>query len=49
MPRTRLELSMSKGFLIDTNVLPELMRDNPVTEVLEWFRGKNHSSYIPAW
>jgi predicted nucleic acid-binding protein len=31
---------MSKGFLIDTNVLPELMRDNPATEVLEWFTGK---------
>jgi predicted nucleic acid-binding protein len=31
---------MSKGFLIDTNVLPELMRDNLATEVLEWFTGK---------
>jgi predicted nucleic acid-binding protein len=41
---------MSKGFLIDTNVLSELMRDNPVTEVLEWFTGKRalqlHTSVV---
>lgn len=28
---------MSQGFLIDTNVLSELMRDKPDTQVLAWF------------
>lgn len=28
---------MSDGFLIDTNVLSELMRDSPAPQVLDWF------------
>lgn len=28
---------MSQGYLIDTNVLSELMRDKPDTQVLAWF------------
>ena len=28
---------MSRGFLVDTNVLSELMRPSPATEVLAWF------------
>lgn len=28
---------MSNGFLIDTNVLSELMRDSPAPQVLDWF------------
>lgn len=28
---------MSQGYLIDTNVLSELMRDKPDTQVLVWF------------
>ena len=32
---------MSTGFLIDTNVLSELMRDNPAPQVLAWFESQN--------
>ena len=32
---------MSTGFLIDTNVLSELMRENPASQVLAWFSGQN--------
>ena len=28
---------MSNGFLLDTNVLSELMRSKPATAVLDWF------------
>ena len=28
---------MSKGFVLDTNVLSELMRDRPAAAVLDWF------------
>ena len=31
---------MSNGFLIDTNVLPELMRERPASQVLDWFAGQ---------
>lgn len=31
---------MSAGFLLDTNVLSELMRENPVPAVLDWFAGQ---------
>jgi predicted nucleic acid-binding protein len=31
---------MSKGFLIDTNVLSELMRESPAQPVLDWFAGQ---------
>jgi hypothetical protein len=31
---------MSAGFLLDTNVLSELMRENPAPEVLNWFAGQ---------
>lgn len=32
---------MSAGFLIDTNVLSELMRENPASQVLAWFANQN--------
>lgn len=32
---------MSAGFLIDTNVLSELMRENPAPQVLAWFASQN--------
>lgn len=32
---------MSAGFLIDTNVLFELMRENPASQVLAWFASQN--------
>ena len=32
---------MSIGFLIDTNVLSELMRENPAPQVLAWFASQN--------
>jgi predicted nucleic acid-binding protein len=32
---------MSAGFLIDTNVLSELMRENPAAQVLAWFASQN--------
>lgn len=32
---------MSTGFLIDTNVLSELMRENPAPQVLAWFASQN--------
>ena len=32
---------MSTGFLIDTNVLSELMREKPAPQVLAWFSGQN--------
>jgi predicted nucleic acid-binding protein len=32
---------MSAGFLIDTNVLSELMRENPAPQVLDWFASQN--------
>lgn len=31
---------MSAGFLLDTNVLSELMRENPSPAVLDWFAGQ---------
>lgn len=31
---------MSAGFLLDTNVLSELMRENPAPAVLGWFAGQ---------
>ena len=41
---------MSPGFLIDTNVLSELMRENPAPPVLDWFAsqtaGQLHTSAI---
>lgn len=41
---------MSAGFLIDTNVLSELMRENPAAQVLAWFASQNanlmHTSAI---
>ena len=41
---------MSVGFLIDTNVLSELMRQTPSTKVLDWFAAqtpnKLHTSVI---
>ena len=32
---------MSSGCLIDTNVLSELMRENPAPQVLAWFASQN--------
>jgi predicted nucleic acid-binding protein len=32
---------MSTGFLIDTNVLSELMREHPAPQVLAWFASQN--------
>jgi predicted nucleic acid-binding protein len=32
---------MSTGFLIDTNILSELMRENPAPQVLAWFASQN--------
>lgn len=41
---------MSIGFLIDTNVLSELMRDRPAPQVLDWFASQTanqlHTSAI---
>ncbi|OJV59452.1 MAG: VapC toxin family PIN domain ribonuclease [Burkholderiales bacterium 68-10] len=34
---------MSTGFLLDTNVLSELMRDKPAPAVLDWFAGQASS------
>ncbi|GAA3984241.1 type II toxin-antitoxin system VapC family toxin [Comamonas faecalis] len=34
---------MTVGFLLDTNVLLELMRENPAPEVLHWFAGQTAS------
>ncbi|MEZ5608247.1 MAG: type II toxin-antitoxin system VapC family toxin [Burkholderiaceae bacterium] len=34
---------MSGGFLLDTNVLSELMRESPAPEVLGWFAGQTAS------
>jgi len=31
---------MNAGFLLDTNVLSELMRENPAPAVLDWFAGQ---------
>lgn len=31
---------MSSGYLLDTNVLSELMRDTPAPEVLRWFASR---------
>lgn len=31
---------MNAGFLLDTNVLSELMREHPAPEVLNWFAGQ---------
>ncbi len=31
---------MTAGFLLDTNVLSELMRENPAPAVLDWFAGQ---------
>ncbi len=41
---------MSNGFLLDTNVLSELMRERPATAVLDWFaqntQGVMHTSTV---
>ena len=34
---------MSNGFLIDTKVLSELMRDSPAPQVLDWFASQTAS------
>lgn len=33
---------MSSGFLLDTNVLSELMREKPAATVLDWFAQNRH-------
>jgi len=33
---------MSSGYLLDTNVLSELMRERPAVAVLDWFAQKTH-------
>ncbi len=33
---------MSRGFLLDTNVLSELMREHPAAAVLDWFAQNTH-------
>lgn len=35
---------MSNGFLLDTNVLSELMRQRPDTDVLDWFAQHAHAA-----
>ncbi len=35
---------MTTGFLLDTNVLSELMRENPERQVLKWF--SNHLAHL---
>lgn len=35
---------MSNGFLLDTNVLSELMRERPDASVLEWFARNTHAT-----
>lgn len=41
---------MNNGFLLDTNVLSELMRERPATAVLDWFaqntKGVMHTSTV---
>ena len=34
---------MSRGFLLDTNVLSELMREHPAAAVLDWFTQNKHA------
>ena len=34
---------MNRGYLLDTNVLSELMRDAPATQVLTWFGDQAHN------
>lgn len=34
---------MTKGFLLDTNVLSEVMRENPATEVMTWLDAQPES------
>ena len=35
---------MSSGFLLDTNVLSELMREQPAVAVLSWFAQNTHAA-----
>lgn len=35
---------MSSGFLLDTNVLSELMREQPAAAVLDWFAQNTHAA-----
>ncbi|WP_309681717.1 type II toxin-antitoxin system VapC family toxin [Polaromonas sp.] len=35
---------MSRGFLLDTNVLSELMREHPAAAVLDWFAQNTHAA-----
>ena len=35
---------MTLGFLLDTNVLSELMRENPTSEVMVWLDAKPENS-----
>ena len=35
---------MSSGFLLDTNVLSELMREHPAAAVLDWFAQNLHAA-----
>lgn len=35
---------MSSGFLLDTNVLSELMREHPAAAVLDWFAQNTHAA-----
>lgn len=35
---------MSNGFLLDTNVLSELMREHPAAAVLDWFAQNTHAT-----
>ena len=35
---------MSNGFVLDTNVLSELMRDKPTASLLDWFTQNTHEA-----
>jgi predicted nucleic acid-binding protein len=37
---------MSSGFLLDTNVLSELMRSHPAQSVLDWYANNVPSTVI---
>lgn len=39
---------MSVGFLLDTNVLSELMRDKPAAQVLDWFAHQDSSQLFTS-
>ena len=39
---------MSVGFLLDTNVLSELMRDKPAPQVLDWFAHQDSSQLFTS-